>query len=143
MIFDTSVKDKKVKKEIDNLVGKPFHILDIIKMGTIGSSRMEVLEYSKLFTKVMTWDKQKVQASIALRPEGILVILNVRLSNYSWVIPYRYLSIFKTEVLTIHSQGEFLKLKYSPYQNDKFVDKIIKLKNENSPNKDYFGDDFK
>lgn len=141
MLFDTSIKDKDVKREINQLVGKPFGILEIIKIGAIGSSRMEVLEYSKLFNKVMAWDKQAVFASIGLRAKGIIVVINVRLSNFSWVIPYNYVSIFKTDILTIHGQGEFLKFKIHSDQNKKLIQKILDEKTKNS-NQDYHGDDF-
>lgn len=140
MLYDTSIKDKEVKREINNLVGAPYNIVDIFfrKKGTIGSSRMEVVEYSKLFHKVMSRRKQAVFASVGLRPNGIIVVLNIRLSNYSWVIPYHHLSIFKTDILVIHGQGEFLKLKITGDQNKAFISKILKLKNEMG-NQDYYG----
>ena len=141
MLFDTSINDNDVKREINQLVGKPFSILEIIKIGAIGSSRMEVLEYSKLFNKVMAWDKQAVFASIGLRPKGIIVVINVRLSNFSWVIPYNYVSIFKTDILTIHGQWEFLKFKIHSDQNKKLIRKILDKKTKNS-NQDYHGDDY-
>lgn len=140
MLYLTSFKDKEVEKEINQAVGKPFNIKDIIfkKVGVIGSSRMEVIEYSKLFASAMNKSKQAVQANIGLRPNGIVVVINIRLSDYTWVIPYRYLSIFKTDILVIHSQGEFLKLKLDQDQNKKFIDKILKLKNEQVGG-DYYG----
>ena len=139
MLFDTSVKDKKVKQQINQLVGKPFNLIDILKIGTIGSSRMEVVSYSKLFNNVMAWNKQAIYANLSMRPNGLLVIINVRLSNYSWVIPYHYLSIFKTDLLVSHGQGEFLKLKIAPEQNKKLIDKILAEKAKRNPNQDYFG----
>jgi hypothetical protein len=99
---------------------------------------MEVIEYSKLFSKVMSKRKQAVFANIGLRPEGIIIVLNIRLSNYSWVIPYRYLSVFKTNILVIHGQGEFLKLKIKGDQNKKIISKILRIKNE-QVNKEYYG----
>jgi hypothetical protein len=130
MLFDTSIKDKETKQTIEQLVGKPFGILDILKIGAVGSSRMEIVAYSKLFSKVMQWDKQAVFASIAMRPKGLLVIINVRLNNYSWVIPYHYLSIFKTDILVIHGQGEYLKMKVYGDQNKKLIEKILEFKNK-------------
>lgn len=139
MLFDTSIKDKKIKTQINELVGKPFNLIHILKLGAIGSSRMEVVSYSKLFNNVMAWNKQAIYANLSMRPNGLLVIINVRLSNYSWVIPYHYLSIFKTDLLVIHGQGEFLKLKIAPYQNKKLIDKILSEKAKKNPTQDYFG----
>jgi hypothetical protein len=140
MFYDTSVRDKDMEKEINDFVGSPYNFIDIFfkKKGTIGSSRMEVIEYSKLFNKVMSKRKQAVFANIGLRPNGIIIVLNIRLSNYSWVIPYRYLSVFKTDILVIHGQGEFLKLKIKGDQNKKITEKILKIKNEKG-NQEYYG----
>lgn len=140
MLYDTSVRDKDIEKEMKTHVGAPYNIIDIFlrKKGTIGSSRMEVVEYSKLFNKVMSKRKQAVFANIGLRPNGIIVVLNIRLSNYSWVIPYRYLSVFKTDILVIHGQGEFLKLKIKGDQNKKIISKILSIKNEQG-NHEYYG----
>lgn len=140
MLYDTSVKDKDIEKEINGFVGSPYNVIDIFfkNKGRIGSSRMEVVEYSKLFDKVMSKRKQAVFANIGLRPNGIIIVLNIRLSNYSWVIPYRYLSIFKTDILVIHGQGEFLKLKIKGDQNKKIISKILNIKNEQG-NQDYYG----
>lgn len=140
MLFDTSVNDKEIKFKINKEVGKPFSFMESIKRAPIGSSRMEVIAYSKLFNGVMAWNKQAIFGNIALRPHGILVIISVRLSNYSWVIPYRNLSIFHTETLTIHSQGEFIRFKVSPSQNKKIIQRIISEKNAHTQqNMDYHG----
>jgi hypothetical protein len=141
MLFDTSVKDNDIKNEINSAVGKPFNVIDIFfkGVGQIGSSRMEVISYSKLFENVMKRRKQAVFANIAVRPEGIIVVFFIRTSNYSWVIPFRYLSIFKTDILVIHGQGEFLKLKLSGDQNKKLLDKIMKLKNDTGSD-NYYAD---
>ena len=140
MLYDTSTRDKVRDKEINTYVGSSYNFFDVLfkKNGVIGSSKMEVVAYSKLFDKVMSKRKQAVFANISLRPNGIIVIMNIRLSNYSWVIPYRYLSIFKTDLLVIHGQGEFLKLKIQGNQNKKIISKILKIKNELG-NNEYYG----
>tara|TARA_B100000508_G_scaffold55003_2_gene42632 strand:- start:33874 stop:34308 length:435 start_codon:yes stop_codon:yes gene_type:complete len=132
MLFDTSIKDKETKRLINEAVGKPYNVVDMFfkGVGQIGSSRMEVIEHSKLFDRVMRQRKQAVFANIALRPKGIIVVFFIRTSNYSWVIPFQYLSIFKTDILVIHGQGEFLKLKITGDQNRKILDKILELKNQ-------------
>jgi hypothetical protein len=130
MLYDTSIRDKETKQAIDSCLGRPYRFLELFKQGVVGSSRMEVTSYSKLFVKVMSQRKQAVFANISLRPNGIVVIMNIRLSNYSWVIPYHYLSIFKTDVLVLHGQGEFLKLKIVGDQNKKLIEKIIQRKQE-------------
>lgn len=140
MLYDTSIKDNEIKQAMNDAVGKPYNIVDMFfrGVGTIGSSRMEVVEHSKLFDKVMRQRKQAVFANIAIRPKGIVVVIFIRTSNYSWVIPYRYLSVFKTDLLVIHGQGEFLKLKIIGDQNKSLVNKILELK-QRSSNEGYYG----
>ena len=140
MLYTTSFRNKEEEKEINALVGSRYNVIDMFykKIGAIGCSRMEVLDYSKLFIEVMDKRKQAVFANIALRPKGIIIVMNIRLSDYSWVIPYRFLSIFKTDILVIHGQGEFLKLKITGDQNKRFIVKVLKLKSEQS-NQDYYG----
>ena len=141
MLYDTSIDDKETKREIDYAVGKAYNVIDMFfkGVGQIGSSRMEVIEHSKLFDNVMRRRKQAVFANIAVRPNGIVVEFFIRTSNYSWVIPYRYLSIFKTDILVIHGQGEFMKLKISDDQNKKILDKIMKMKNKGGSD-NYYAD---
>jgi hypothetical protein len=140
MLYDTTNRDRDIQIEINKLVGKPYNVIDMFyrKIGAIGCARMEVVEYSKIFSDTMNKRKQAVFANIALRPYGIIVVLNIRLCDYSWVIPYRLLSIFKTDLLIIHGQGEFVKLKISGDQNKKFIAKVLKLKNEQT-NQSYYG----
>jgi hypothetical protein len=140
MLYDTSIKDKEIKREIIGHVGAPYNFVDMFfrQVGTVGSSRMEIISHSILFNKVMSRSRQSVYASIELRPHGIIVILNIRLSNYSWVIPFHHLSIFKTDILVIHGQGQFLKLKISGDQNKSIVCKILRLKNKIG-NNEYYG----
>lgn len=138
MLYDTSVKNKEVTRLINHQVGKPFNLLEILKVGAIGSSRLEIVEYSPLFKEVMSWDKQAIFANIEMRPKGIVVIINVRLSNFSWIIPYTHLSVFKSNLLSIHSQGEFLKFKTVSDLNKKLIAKILERKAQ-FLNMDYYG----
>jgi len=142
MLFDTSINDKETKRQINELVGKPFGLLEIVKRSSIGTARMKVNAYSPLFRSVMQWDKHSIHANIAMRPNGIIVILPIRLNNYSWIIPYHYLSIFKTEELVIHGQGEYLKLAIQPNQKMKVIDKILAEKIKHGTNQSYYGNEY-
>lgn len=128
MIFDTTYYNKDIKEEIENLLGKPFSPLSVIKIGVIGSSRMMIEENSPGFDKLVNLNLDLTYASIGLRPKGIVVILAKSYKNLTWAIPYHYLSFYKTDVLSIHAQGEFLKLKISNNQNVKFLNKVLDRK---------------
>ena len=55
--------------------------------------------------------------NIELRPKGIIIHQNKRATRLSWIIPYYRLSIFHSDVLSFHCNGEFLKIKKDIYIN--------------------------
>lgn len=128
MIVKTTYFDKKIQEAIIEKVGKPFSPLDIIKKGMIGSSRMIIKEYSKGFDSFINKNLDLTYASIGLRPKGIIVILSKSYYNLSWVISYHHLSIYKTDILSIHAEGEFLKLQIKKKQNKKLIEKLLLYK---------------
>jgi hypothetical protein len=128
MIFDTTYFSKEIKKQIDSALGKPFSPFSVIKIGVIGSSRMMIKSSSPGFDSLVKANLDLTYANIGLRPNGIIVILSKSYKNLSWVIPYHHLSIYKTDVLSIHAAGEFLKLKINDNQNMKFINKVLDRK---------------
>jgi hypothetical protein len=70
--------------------------------------------------------------SVELRPKGILFHINKGLQNFSWAIPYYKLAIFKSETLSFHSNGNFIKVnnKHLAKKNITFITKIIEHKNK-------------
>ncbi|MEX1192537.1 MAG: hypothetical protein WEA99_11230 [Brumimicrobium sp.] len=130
MLFDTSKKDKNTKQKINDLVGAPYNLFQTTLQGKGGrdSSKMEVIEYSKLFDKIMSQSAAQAQAKISIRPFGIVLTIFIRSKIYSWVIPYRFLSIIKTDILVIHGQGEYLKLAIDGEKGSAYISKLMKLK---------------
>ncbi len=88
MILDSTVLTPEEKTAIDGYVGKAFSIFKIIQVGTIGSHRMIVQEYSEDFTKYLNRSTDLNYCNIELRPLGIIVHLAKDRSRFSWVIPY-------------------------------------------------------
>lgn len=132
MIAEISFKKKKVREQIDEMVGKPYSFIDRIKKGGIGSTRMIIEECSIDFHPFLTHTDKLKFASIEIRPKGILVHLNKNYSHFAWVIPYYKLSIYKSKYISIHADGSFLKCakKSINTNNDKFLSKLIEYKNE-------------
>ena len=46
--------------------------------------------------------------SIELRPNGILLRITQGLKNFTWIIPYYQLVIYKVNGSSIHAQGRFV-----------------------------------
>ena len=97
MLVNTSYNDKKINQEIDTLVGAPFGFFERIKMGGVGSPQMRIRTASKEILFLLNKNKNRNVANIELRPQGIIVRFHSRLENYSLVIPYFKLSLFKGE----------------------------------------------
>ncbi len=133
MIVNISYKDKDVTAKINNLVGKPYSFWQALTMRGIGSERLLVEEGSQNLFKYFNKNISSNFCNIELRPGGIIIRFRYIMDVMAWVIPYRYLAIYKssTTSYTLHSQGEFLKVKpaFKGEGIQKFVGRIIDQKN--------------
>ena len=130
MIFTTTHTNQEAKNLTNDLLGFPFTFYQSLKMGGIGSKRMIIEETSQNLSNYLNKVSDVNYANIELRPGGIIVLLNKGLNNYNWVIPYRQLVIYKTNILTIHAQGKYISFKNNKLyrENKKFIDKMIDFK---------------
>jgi hypothetical protein len=71
-------------------------------------------------------------ANIELRKKGIIIYINKGLRNFAWLIPYRQLVVYKTEVMSIHAQGKFIQFLNDHIfkQNKSFFSKLLNEKIE-------------
>jgi len=132
MVFNTTYRNDSDKEMIDNIVGKRFSLVQIMKIGTIGSRRMMIESVSESLTDYTNKVSDITYANIELRPNGILVLINKGLKNFTWVIPYYQLVIYKTDNFSIHAQGHFIRFqkKISYKENKLFIEKMIQKKIE-------------
>ena len=130
MILLTTYMEKDVVKKINNLVGEPFSIIKRFKMKGIGSSRMIVDDFSLGFKDYFRNNMSLRYCNFELRPNGIMIHFNQRNSRYSWVIPYYRLNMFHSDSLSIHAEGEFLRIRKDKHlkENGKIIKRILKLK---------------
>ena len=75
-------------------------------------------------------DHYPTYSSLEIRPNGILVHINQGLKNFTWPIPYYQLSVYHTEHITIHGQGEFIRFRKEDKTQYPFLQKIIREKAE-------------
>jgi len=130
MVLDITYKNKEHEKLINDLVGKPFSFLQSIKMKGIGSKRMIIDDVSpnmKMYTNSIS---DINYANIELRPAGILIRINKGLSNFTWIIPYYQLVIYKTNGSSIHAQGRFIRFRKNNTfkENKSFFNKLLDKK---------------
>jgi len=130
MVLDTTYTDKEKEALINDLVGKPFRLLQILRMRGIGSKRMTIDEASPNMQAYLNSVADTTYANIELRPLGILVRINKGLKNFIWVIPYYQLHLYHTNGISIHGQGRFVHFRNNQtYRENKvFFEKLLNEK---------------
>ena len=137
-MLNTTHKNEENELLIEDLVGRPFSLIKKLKMGGVGSGRMVIEEASPKLEMTLINGHDLNYANIELRPKGILVRITRRLDNFTWIIPYYHLHIYKTSGLSVHGQGQFLHFRSNQmlYNNKPFFKKLSTLRLEFM--KDYY-----
>ena len=127
MILNTTHSNPEHKQIIADIVGSPYSLVQKLKLGGIGSKRMIVDDVSPNMQSMMNTVSDVNYANIEIRPNGILVMINKGLKNFTWIIPYYQLVLYKTNGSSIHAQGRFVHFRNSKTfrENKKFFDKLL------------------
>ena len=131
-LYNITYKNKETEKEINAEMGKPFGLIEKLKLGGIGSRRMIIENFSEDI-KNLTLKVSGIQyANIELRPNGIIVHINQGIYTHAWTIPYFRLSVFNGDFFTIHGGGSHIQFnkEKSWKENKEFLQKIVTLKSE-------------
>lgn len=132
MIFDNTVPTPDSIRTMNQLVGPPITFWEAIRRkGRIGSQRMILEEASLQFSQFLKQATGTIYANLELRPKGILVHISVRQSRITWAIPFHLLSIFQSNLFSIHAGGQHLKFRKDKawQKNQLFVKQIMLAKN--------------
>lgn len=127
MILNTTHHNPEHKQIIADLVGNPFGLVQKLKMRGIGSKRMIIDEVSPNMQSMMNTVSDINYANIELRPKGILIMINKGLKNFTWIIPYYQLVIYKVNGSSLHAQGRYIHFRNSKTfrENKNFFDKLL------------------
>ena len=130
VIIDSTHPNKEHKQIIHDLVGKPFSFVESIKLKGVGSKRMIIEDVSPNMKQYMNIVDDLNYANIEIRTKGILIYINKGLKNYTWMIPYYQLVLYKTNGSSIHAQGKFVHFKNNKMfkENKKFMTKLFDAK---------------
>ena len=111
-----------------------------IKIGGTGSKRMIIDEVSPNFNTYMNSVSDINYGNIEIREKGILIHINKGLKNFSWPIPFYQLHTYKTNGISFHAHGNFIRFKNNKLlkENKKFINKIIGLKIKNDKIYDFY-----
>jgi len=126
MIIDVSYTSDENKKKINEFLGKPYSLLQRIKMGGIGSPKLSLLDADDEVSRLMNRDINRNVCNIELRPKGIIIGFRSHLDPYALLMKYRDLKIIKLDSLTfrIETQEHFIQIKMR--KRDKAIQKFIK-----------------
>lgn len=132
MILDTTYYSKEHKELIEDIVGKPYSLLQSLKLKGIGSKRLMIDDVSPNMKQYLNKVSDINYANIELRPKGILIHINKGLKTFSWIIPFYHLVIYKTNGSSIHAQGKFIHFKNNINfrENKSFFKKLLNAKVE-------------
>jgi len=134
-LYNITYKNKETEKEINAEMGKPFGLIEKLRLGGIGSRRM-IIENFSVDLKNLALKVSGIQyANIELRPNGVIIHINQGIYTHAWTIPYFRLSIFNGDFFTLHGGGSHIQFnkEKSWKENKEFLQKIVKLKSEFVP----------
>ena len=125
MIRNVSYNNKEISNEINDLIGKPFGVVDRIKMRGIGSQRLLITDASPEIKKLLKLDNNTNHCNIELRSRGIIVRFRSILNTFGWAIPYYKLNLFKNaDHFAIYADSDFIRIQ--PAHNERFDDKYFR-----------------
>lgn len=130
MILNTTHTNPEHKKIIADKVGQEYSLVQKLKFKGVGSKRMIIDEVSPNMSSMMNIVSDLNYGSVELRPKGILIRINQGLKNFTWIIPFYQLVIYKTNGSSIHAQGKFVHFRDNKTfkENKKFFDKLMNEK---------------
>ncbi|MFT5848308.1 hypothetical protein [Psychroserpens sp.] len=130
VLLDSTHNNKEHKSIIIDLIGKPYSFMEAIKMGGVGSKRMIIENVSPNLQQHLNTIADINYANIEMRPSGILIYINKGLKNYTWVIPFYQLVVYRTNGISIHAQGKFVHFKNNKtFQENKiFMNRLFDAK---------------
>lgn len=130
MILNSTYNDKDHKEMITDLIGKPYSFFEAIRLGGIGSKRMMINDVSPNLQSYLNYVDDINYANIELRAGGILIYINKGLKNFTWVIPFYHLVLYKTNGASIHAQGKFINFKNNVTfrENKGFFKRLMDMK---------------
>ena len=131
MILNISYHTRELKEEIDTAIGKPFPVLQRLKMKRIGSQRYQVLQASATLQELFNRDGSLNVCNIELRQGGIILRFRSRQETYGWMVPYYLLTVYKTEdTFSLFGGTEYIKVipAHNASLDQEFMRKLIRIK---------------
>lgn len=130
MLLNVSYNNAERREKINKDVGKPFTLLERIKMKGIGSGKLLITSTSIEIHNLLILDKYTNTCNIEIRPDGIIVTFRSLLETYALVIPYYKLKLYKGKAkeYSIYRDQYFIKVKAESKSTHNFMKKVLDFK---------------
>ena len=130
MLANVSYNNKDQHEYIDKLVGKPFTLMNRLKLGGVGSPKLHIVSSSKEIDSLFVLDHNENTCNIELRPNGIILRFRSLLETYGLIIPYYKLTVFKGtgEAYSIHMEHHKVSISTKSKNVREFFKKIQQQK---------------
>jgi len=132
MLLNISYNRKSVTDNVNEKLGKPFSLVNRLKMNGIGSGKLKIQSASIQIHNLLILDNNMNVCGIELRPKGILVSFRSILETYALVIPYYKLKLYKGQahVYSIFMDNYFIKVEVKEKRSHAFMKKILQYQQE-------------
>ena len=129
MILNTTHIDKEKRTVINKLVGNSFSLWEGLFKNK-GSHRMIISSFSENFNKFFKTYNNLLYSNIEIRKKGVIIRISINYKTISWLIPYYKLTIYNSDLFSIHSNGNFIKFRKDKYYqiNKQFIRSLINEK---------------
>jgi hypothetical protein len=133
MLKNISYNNPKIIDEINNYVGKPYTILQRLKIGGIGSSKLIINSADSIIENLLNLDNNLNYCNVEIRPKGIIIHFKSLLETYGLIVPFYKLKIFKGKAneYSIYIDNFFIKVNASEKNEHDFLKKILRLRASN------------
>ena len=127
MLKNISYNNPSLQEEINLLVGKPYTLIQRIKLKGIGLGRQQITQSSPEIHALLNLDNNTNTCTLEIRPKGIIVHFRSILETYGWVIPFYKLSIYKSDAISysLHADQHRIIMRCDQH---KFIQRIMNEK---------------
>jgi len=131
MILNITYPTPQQKRDTEKVVGPSYSFMERIKMGGIGTSKLVIMEATDEIHKLLTLTSDTTYCHLECRKAGLVVGFQTTMRIYTWLIPYRQLSVYyNSGQMTVYGPKNSIKVK-APFNgtiDKKFVRKLLALK---------------
>ncbi|AVR44115.1 hypothetical protein C7S20_01920 [Christiangramia fulva] len=135
MLLNISYNRPDTSDKINRAVGKPFTLIERVKLKGTGSPKLQITSSSIDIHNLLILDNNSNVCNVEMRKNGIIVMFRSLLETYALVIPYFKLNLYKgkAEEYSIYIDHYFIKVKADSPGIHKFFRKILDYKSDNAP----------